>query len=154
MRISLTTWRDRVIVQLDQGEAGGESRPSSMPSDGRTGRVVWQQSRKVGASWASPLSFEFNGKGQIVCLSIPWAIGYNADTGAELWRADCLNGEVTPTPVYSAGLSPRGQPFGQACGVSARTARVTSPSPTSSGPARTMCPMSPARPRPPTWCSH
>jgi len=100
---SLTTWRDRVIVQLDQGEP--ESNLSKLYAfDGRTGRVVWQQSRKVGASWASPLAFESNGKGQIVCLSIPWAIGYSAETGAELWRADCLNGEVTPTPVFSAGL--------------------------------------------------
>ena len=100
---SLTTWRDRLIVQLDQGEP--ESNLSKLYAiDGRTGRVVWQQPRKVGASWASPLAFEFNGEGQIVCLSLPWAISYSADTGAELWRAECLNGEVTPTPVYSAGL--------------------------------------------------
>ena len=100
---SLTTWRDRVIVQLDQGEAE-ENLSRLYAIDGRTGKVVWQQARKVGASWASPLSFEFKGKGQIVCLSLPHAIAYNADTGAELWRADCLNGEVTPTPVYSSGF--------------------------------------------------
>jgi outer membrane protein assembly factor BamB len=100
---SLTTWSDRVIVQLDQGEA--EDNLSKLYAiDGRTGRIIWQQARKVGASWASPLAFEHNGKGQIVCLSLPWAISYNADTGAELWRVDCLNGEVTPTPVYSSGM--------------------------------------------------
>jgi outer membrane protein assembly factor BamB len=100
---SLTTWRDRVIVQLDQGEAE-ENLSKLYAIDGRTGRVVWQQGRKVGASWASPLAFDHNGKGQVVCLSLPWAIAYNADTGAELWRIDCLNGEVTPTPVYSSGF--------------------------------------------------
>ena len=30
------------------------------------------------------------------------AIGKEDD--AELWRVECLNGEVTPTPVYSSGL--------------------------------------------------
>jgi outer membrane protein assembly factor BamB len=99
---SLSTWRDRVIVQLDQGEAE-ENLSKLYAIDGRTGKVIWQQARKVGASWASPLTFEFNGKGQIVCLSLPHAIAYNADTGAELWRVDCLNGEVTPSPVYSSG---------------------------------------------------
>ena len=100
---SLGIWQGRLIVQLDQGESEeGKSRLYAL--DGRTGQVVWQQPRKVGSSWASPLVFETGGKAQIVALAIPWAIGYAAADGTELWRVECLNGEVLPSPVFAAGV--------------------------------------------------
>jgi outer membrane protein assembly factor BamB len=100
--ISLAAWRDRLIVQLDQGESG-EGRSVLYALDGRTGRPVWQKPRTVGASWASPIVIEAAGKPQIITLSVPWVISHSAETGAELWRADCLNGEVTPSPVFAGG---------------------------------------------------
>jgi outer membrane protein assembly factor BamB len=99
---SLTTWRDRVIVQLDQGEP--EDRKSKLYAiDGRTGRVVWQKERKVGASWASPIAFDSGGKGQIVTLAVPSVMAYAAADGADLWQAEVLYGEITPSPVYAGG---------------------------------------------------
>ena len=56
------------------------------------------------ASWASPTVFESNGKVQVVLLSLPFASGYAAADGAELWKVDCLNGEVTPSPIFAAGM--------------------------------------------------
>jgi outer membrane protein assembly factor BamB len=100
---SLATWRDRVIVQLDQGEAE-ERRSKLYALDGRTGRVVWQKDRKVGCSWATPIVIEAAGKPQIITLAIPCVISYSTSDGAELWRADCMNGEITPSPVFAAGL--------------------------------------------------
>ncbi len=100
---SLATWSDRVIVQLDQGEAE-DNKSKLYAFDGRSGKVIWERPRKVGASWASPTVFEHAGKGQVVCLSLPHAIGYAADSGTELWRADVLNGEVCPSPVYAGGF--------------------------------------------------
>ncbi len=100
---SLATWQDRLIVQLDQGESEeGKSRLYAL--DGRTGQVVWQRPRKVGSSWASPIVIEAAGKPQIIALSVPWAIAYAATDGTELWRVECLNGEVTPSPVFAGGL--------------------------------------------------
>lgn len=96
---SLATWRDRVIVQLDQGEA--EERKSKLYEiDGRTGAVVWEKPRAVPASWASPVVMEAAGKAQIVTLAIPAVIAYSATEGSELWRAELLNGEITPSPVF------------------------------------------------------
>src|SRR5207244_13434872 len=43
------------------------------------------------------------GKPQIVTLAVPWVIGYSASDGAEIWRAECLDGEVTPSPVFAGG---------------------------------------------------
>jgi len=100
---SLATWKDRLILQLDQGDPEeGKSRLVAL--DGRTGQTVWQRPRKVGASWASPAVFEAGGVAQIAVLSLPWAWAYAASDGAELWKVDCLNGEVTPTPIFAGGL--------------------------------------------------
>lgn len=100
---SLATWKDRVIVQLDQGDSE-EGKSKLVAYDGRTGQVAWQKPRKVGASWASPIVYEAAGKPQVAVLSLPWVSAYAAQDGAELWKADCLNGEVTPSPIFAAGL--------------------------------------------------
>jgi outer membrane protein assembly factor BamB len=100
---SLTTWKDRLLVQFDQGEADqGKSRLFAF--DGATGAVVWEKTRKFGSSWSSPLVFETGGKPRICLLSLPHVVTYAADTGEELWRADVLNGEITPTPIFAGGL--------------------------------------------------
>ena len=100
---SLATWHDRLIVQLDQGD--NEDNLSKLYAlDGRTGKVVWQTPRKVGGSWASPIVIEAAGKGQIITLAVPSVIAYSAADGSELWRVDGLNGEITPSPVFSGGL--------------------------------------------------
>jgi outer membrane protein assembly factor BamB len=100
---SLCTWRDRVIVQLDQGEAeDGKSKLYAL--DGRAGKVIWQRPRKAGGSWASPIAIEAAGKSQVITLAVPNVVSYSATDGAELWRADCLNGEITPSPAFAGGL--------------------------------------------------
>jgi outer membrane protein assembly factor BamB len=100
---SLATWRDKVVVLLDQGEP--EDRLSKLLLlDGRTGAVVWEKPRPVGASWASPIVIEAAGKSQIVTLALPWVLAYDVANGAELWRVEALEGEVTPSPVFAGGL--------------------------------------------------
>jgi outer membrane protein assembly factor BamB len=100
---SLATWQNRLIVQLDQGESDeGKSRLYAL--DGGSGQVVWQAPRKVASSWASPLVIEAAGRAQIIALAVPWVTAYAAADGAELWRVDCLNGEVLPSPCFAGGL--------------------------------------------------
>jgi outer membrane protein assembly factor BamB len=100
---SLAIWQGRLIVQLDQGDSE-EGRSRLYALDGRSGQIVWQQPRKVPASWATPMVFEGNGKAQVVALAVPWAISYSAADGTELWRVECLNGEVLPSPIFAAGM--------------------------------------------------
>jgi outer membrane protein assembly factor BamB len=100
---SVATWRDRVLVQLDQG--GSEENKSQLYAlNGRTGAILWQCPRKVGASWASPLVVEALGKSQVITLAVPNIISYAATDGAELWRVEGLNGEITPSPAFAQGL--------------------------------------------------
>ncbi len=100
---SLATWRDRLIVQLDQGESE-DNKSRLYALDGRTGQIVWQRPRKVEASWATPIVIEAAGKAQVITLAIPCVIAYAATDGAELWRVEALNGEITPSPVFAGGL--------------------------------------------------
>jgi outer membrane protein assembly factor BamB len=100
---SLATWQDRLIVQLDQGDT--EDNTSKLYAlDGRAGQIIWQRSRKVGASWATPIVIEAAGKARVITLAVPCVIAYAATDGAELWRVECLNGEITPSPVFAGGL--------------------------------------------------
>lgn len=99
---SLLTWRDRVIVQLDQGEPD-DKLSKLIALDTSTGKVAWEQARPVGASWATPIVFDAAGKTQIVTCAVPLVISYAAADGAELWRAQGLDGEVTPSPIFANG---------------------------------------------------
>ena len=99
---SLLTWEDRVIVQFDQGEAD-DKLSKLLAFDGATGAAVWEKPRAVGASWATPIIFAAAGKSQLVTLAVPWIISYSPKDGAEIWRADLLDGEVTPSPIFAGG---------------------------------------------------
>jgi len=101
---SLVPWQGRLIVQFDQGEPEeGKSRLYAL--DAATGNVLWQKSRPVGNSWATPVVAEAAGKTQIITLGGKWVIAYNATDGNELWRIEGLNGEITPSPIFTADLA-------------------------------------------------
>ena len=111
---SLAIWQGRLIVQLDQGDdASSHSRLTAF--DGATGNVVWEKPRKVPGSWASPIVVEAAGKTQIITAALPSLIAYDANDGAELWKADVLEGDVAPSPILAGGLvciaSPTGKLF-------------------------------------------
>jgi outer membrane protein assembly factor BamB len=64
---------------------------------------VWQQARPVGQSWATPIILEAAGKPELITCSVPLTIAYAPKDGTEIWRADCLDGLVTPSPIYAGG---------------------------------------------------
>lgn len=89
-----------VVVQYDQGNAKSK-KSRIMTLDIKTGNAIWETSRPVGASWASPIVVTRNGKQEIMTCADPWVIAYDAETGGELWRAECLSGEVAPSPTFA-----------------------------------------------------
>jgi outer membrane protein assembly factor BamB len=97
---SLACWQDHLLVQLDQGH--DDSRKSKLLCfNGRTGDVVWQKPRSMGASWSTPIVIEASGRPQVITLGLPWVIAYHAGEGTELWRAKLLEGEITPSPIFA-----------------------------------------------------
>lgn len=100
---SLRVWRDRLLVQADQGtEEDGKSGLHAF--DTRTGQPVWTTKRPVGGSWASPILVEAGGKSLVMTAGDPHLMAHDAATGAEVWRAKVLGGELAPSPVRAGNL--------------------------------------------------
>lgn len=100
---SLATHEDLLIVQYDQGTANDDL-SKLIAFEGATGDVAWEVSRSVPTSWATPIVVRYQDRPMVITTVDPWVIAYQADTGEELWRADCLSGEVGPSPVFSDGV--------------------------------------------------
>ena len=93
-------WRDRVLVQFDQGgESDGKS--ALLAFDLATGRELWRTKRATGNTWSSPIVAELSGKAQIITTGTTHAIAYDPATGTELWRAACMSGDIAPSPAVS-----------------------------------------------------
>lgn len=101
---SLAIWPGKLVVQLDQDEEapGGSKLLAFEPA---TGRKLWEQGKPTHGSWASPVIFEAGGKPQILTLALPFAMTHSLADGHELWRAEIMEGEITPSPIYAGGLA-------------------------------------------------
>lgn len=100
---SLEMWRNLLLVQLDQAfTEDGKSRLLAL--EAVSGRSVWETSRQVPCSWSSPIVIDVAQRQQIITCGDPWVIAYEPATGTEIWRAECLGGEVVSSPVYINGL--------------------------------------------------
>lgn len=97
---SLVIFEDLLLVQYDHREAG-----FLYGLDLRTGEARWETKRELGASWATPLVFEHDGKLQVVLSAAGAVVSYDPRSGEELWRVECLDGaEVACTPTYADGF--------------------------------------------------
>lgn len=92
-----------VLLQLDQGTSADDGKSLLMALDLVSGKTVWQIKRPVGGSWSTPLVINVDGKEQAITTANPWVIAYDPHNGQELWRADCLGGEVAVSAVFGQG---------------------------------------------------
>ena len=100
---SLALFEDHVLLQLDQGYVD-DKLARLVALDATTGKTVWETPRPVDSSWASPIVVPSTVGPQVVLSATPIAAAYDPATGAEIWRADVLYGEVAPTPIYRDGV--------------------------------------------------
>jgi outer membrane protein assembly factor BamB len=100
---SLMMWRNLVIVVFDQAEAE-EEKSEIMALDAATGTTVWSTPRPVPNSWVSPILIKHKDREQIITSADPWVIAYDPATGRELWKADCMKGDVAASPVFANDL--------------------------------------------------
>lgn len=101
---SLEMYRNLLLIQYDQGDAESE-KSKLIALDGFSGRVVWEAKRPVANSWASPIVARTDSGLQIITAADPCVIGYKPETGAEIWSAECLAGDIAPSPIYAAGMA-------------------------------------------------
>lgn len=99
---SLVVHDGRLLVQADQGQPeDGKSMLQALNT--RTGEVLWTAKRPVGGSWATPLVLAAEKGAQVVTVGDPFLMAHDAVTGAEIWRAKVLGGELAPSPISHEG---------------------------------------------------
>ena len=96
---SLIIWDGKLIIQYDTNRGG-----RLIALNTANGQPVWDVKRENKISWASPILIQSGGKYQIVTSSVPFVAGHDIETGKELWKVDCMMGEVAPSPAFSDGL--------------------------------------------------
>ena len=96
---SLITYQDLLIVPFDQNTGG-----RLLALRARSGDVVYDQLRDVEISWASPILVNTGDRDELILNSNPFVMSHDPQTGEELWRVQCMLGEVAPSPAYSDGM--------------------------------------------------
>ena len=96
---SLIMYRDLLIIQYDQS---GSARV--MAFTGETGDKVWETSRNVKVSWASPVLVNTGNRMELLLAAEPDVASYDPATGKELWKLACISGEVGPSVTYANGM--------------------------------------------------
>jgi outer membrane protein assembly factor BamB/ferredoxin len=101
---SLVPYKNMVILQLDQGLEPSEEKSSILAMDTSTGRVIWETVRPVRSAWSTPVIARIGDRDELITAAAPLVIAYAPATGAELWRAAAIDGEVGPSPVVAGGI--------------------------------------------------
>jgi outer membrane protein assembly factor BamB len=96
---SLVMFHDLLIVQYDQSGS-----TNVMALAGKTGEQVWKTSRDVKISWSSPIIVNTGQQTEVMLVAEPYVVSYNPVTGKELWRFNCISGEVGPSLAYADGV--------------------------------------------------
>lgn len=85
-----------LFVQIDDANAA-----TLYALDPATGTTVWQKTRGVRESWASPIIALSGDRELLVLAENPTATAYDVATGDVVLSQKCLSGEVTPSPAYA-----------------------------------------------------
>ena len=109
---SLVCYNGTVIIQLDQ-----RSSQKVMGLSAKTGATVWNTTRPVKTSWSSPILVN-TGKGtELLTVAEPYVVAYNPVNGKELWKIECIGGEVGPSLAYSNGIVFAVNDYAKLCAV-------------------------------------
>ncbi len=68
-----------------------------------SGNQLWSTTTKDRISWSSPIIAKAGDKNILVITSNPAVTAYDPKNGAELWRIECMSGEVGASPVAQGG---------------------------------------------------
>jgi outer membrane protein assembly factor BamB len=92
-------WGNLVIVQWDNSADA-----KLMALDAATGNAVWSKPRIDQIAWSSPIIASVGGAPQLIVMGTPAVTAYNPASGEQLWRVECLSGEVGASPCFAGGV--------------------------------------------------
>ena len=96
---SLLIYGNIVIVQYDN-----DSSPRVMALSLANGNTVWTKNRTEKATWASPMIAYIDNKPQLIVMGNPAITAYNPVNGEQIWKVDCMSGEVGASACASDGI--------------------------------------------------
>ncbi len=96
---SLLVYGNTVIVQYDNS-----NNPRLIALDLVTGNERWSKTRPEKVTWSSPMIAQVNNSPQLVLMGNPGLTAYNPGNGEQLWRVECLTGEVGASACSANGL--------------------------------------------------
>ena len=97
---SLILYDNLLLIQYDNNDT-----QQLIALKSSNGDQVYRTMRSdVQISWASPILINRNDRTEIVLNSSPLVMAYDPLNGQELWRVDCMYGEVGPSPAYSDNI--------------------------------------------------
>jgi len=93
-------YKDKVILIQDQTNA--ESVYVAL--DKYTGEIQWKQKRESGMGWSSPIIVHVEDHDELIYNGSFNVVGYNPDSGEEIWSLNGSTKEAVPIIVYGGGL--------------------------------------------------
>ncbi len=70
----------------------------------KNGNTIWSKSANDKIAWSSPIIASLGGKSALVVMGNPAIAAYNLGNGSELWRVECMSGEVGSSPAAADGV--------------------------------------------------
>jgi outer membrane protein assembly factor BamB len=96
---SLLLYKTILIVQYDHNRAR-----NLIGLNTQNGDISWNTGRPGHISWSSPILINDGSRDQVIVNNEPYVAGYDPLTGKELWKMECLSGEIGPSPAFANGL--------------------------------------------------
>lgn len=96
---SLLMYGNTLIIQYQNN-----SEAQILALNAKNGNKVWSKSAKDKIAWSSPVIATLAGKSTLVVMGNPAIAAYNPGNGNELWRVECMSGEVGASPACADGI--------------------------------------------------
>lgn len=96
---SLLMYGNEVIIQYDNS-----SNARLIALSATNGSLLWSKSRRDKIAWSSPIITKAGGRQAVIVMGNPAITAYSATDGEELWRVECMSGEVGSSPCAWNGI--------------------------------------------------
>lgn len=96
---SLMMYHNLLIIQYDQS-----GNAFVLALSAKNGEEIWRTTRNVRVSWASPVIVNTGKQMELILVADPYVASYSPETGKELWKLDCISGEIGPSVAYAGGV--------------------------------------------------
>ncbi|MBO6059389.1 MAG: PQQ-binding-like beta-propeller repeat protein [Bacteroidaceae bacterium] len=70
----------------------------------KNGNTIWSKGAKDRIAWSSPIIATLGGKTALVVMGNPAIAAYELSNGNQLWRVECMSGEVGSSPASADGI--------------------------------------------------